>query len=143
MLWNNFRLAVVLFFGWFLVDSLASIFFTPIEGIYYPMASGTDRNIMRFVDWSNKPPLSAPLILLAFSSIWIFFIRKAGLYNGLRVSALLTTFAMLPFWVVSSVTADMYNFEVNGYWLASMIYSNISFFIFGLIGKGDLEDLYF
>ena len=83
------------------------------------------------------------MYLLIFSSIWIFLVRKEGLFNGLRIAAIVTAFVMAPFWIVSSVSSDMYELDVNSYWLASMVYSNISFFIFGFIGRGGIEDLYF
>lgn len=142
MLWNNFRLASFLFFGWFALDSVFSIILaSPMEGIYYPAASGTLKSIP--ADWTSKPWFGAPMYLAIFASIWLFLVRKEGLYKGLRIAAMVTAFTMAPFWIVSSVTSDMYELDINGYWLASMIYSNITFLVFGFIGKGNIEDLYF
>ena len=142
MLWKNFILAAVLFFGWFIVDSASSILLSsPMEGIYYPAASGTLKSLPG--DWTNKPWFGAPMYLAIFASMWIFLVRKEGRHKGLRLAALATAFTMAPFWIVSSISADMSGLEINSYWLASMIYSNISFAIFGLLGKGNSEDLYF
>ena len=33
-------LALILFFGWFAADAVMSLLAQPLEGIYYPMASG-------------------------------------------------------------------------------------------------------
>lgn len=142
MLWSNFKIAAVLFFGWFILDSASSIFLgSPIEGIYYPAASGIIKSNPG--DWSNKSWFGAPLYLSIFSAIWIFFVRKEGKYKGLRLAAIVTAFTMAPFWIVSSISADMYALDINSYWIATMIYSNISFFIFGFVGRGNIEDLDF
>ena len=71
------------------------------------------------------------------------FVRKEGIVKGLRLASIVTAFTMAPFWIVSSVSADIYQLDINGYWLATMIYSNISFFVFGFFGKGTLDDLNF
>lgn len=142
MLLTNFKIAAVLFFGWFVLDSMSSIILgSPMEGIYYPAASGTIKGSSG--DWTNKPWFAAPMYLAIFSAIWIFFVKKEGPYKGLRLASIVTAFAMAPFWIVSAISADIYNMDINGYWLATMIYSNISFFIFGFIGKGRLEDMNF
>ncbi len=142
MIWTNFKIAAILFFGWFVLDSLSSVFLgSPMEGIYYPAASGRLKSIP--LDWSNKPWFGAPMYLVIFAAIWIFFVRKEGVVKGLRLASIVTAFTMAPFWIVSSVSADMYQLDINGYWLATMIYSNISFFIFGFLGKGTLDDLHF
>lgn len=142
MIWTNFKIAAVLFFGWFLLDSVFSVFLSsPLEGIYYPAASGRLKSIP--ADWTNKPWFGAPMYLTLFTSIWIFFVKKEGVIKGLRLSAIVTAFTMAPFWIVSSVTADMYQLDINIYWLVTMIYANISFFVFGFIGRGNLEDLNF
>lgn len=142
MLWTNFKIAAALFFGWFLIDSTSSIVLGhPMEGIFYPAASGTLKSLP--ADWTNKPWFGAPMYLLVFSSIWLFLVRKEGSDKGLRLAAIITAFSMAPFWIVSSVSADMYGLDINPYWLASMIYANISFLIFGFIGKGSIKDLNF
>lgn len=142
MIWSNFKFAAVLFFGWFVLDSITSVFLgSPLEGIYYPAASGTIKSNPG--DWSNKPWFGAPMYLAIFATIWMFFVRKEGLVKGLRLASIVTAFTMAPFWIVSSISADMYKLNINGYWLATMIYSNISFLVFGFIGKGSLEDLNF
>lgn len=141
MIWKNLRFAALLFFSWLLLDCILSISYSPMPGIYYPAASGTLKSLPP--DWTNKPWYGAPIYLMAFSCIWLLFVRKAGFDKGLRVAALVTAFAMAPFWIVSAISADMYELEVNHYWLASMIYANASFFIFGFIGRGDIEDLNF
>lgn len=142
MLWSNFKIAAVLFFSWFIVDSASSIFLgSPLEGIYYPAASGTLKSMPG--DWTNKAWFGAPLYFVIFSSIWIFFIRREGKYKGMRLAALVTSFIMAPFWIVSIISADVYGLEISTYWLLTMIYSNVSFLIFGFIGKGNIEDLYF
>ena len=140
MIWSNFKIAAVLFFGWFVLDSVSSVFFgSPMEGIYYPAASGTLKSVPG--DWTSKPWFGAPMYCAIFAAIWIFFVKKEGIVKGLRLAAIVTAFTMAPFWIVSSISADMYELDVNGYWLTTMVYSNISFFIFGFIGKGNLEDL--
>ncbi len=63
--------------------------------------------------------------------------------QGLRLAAIITAFVMAPFWIVSAISADLYKLDVNGYWLASMIYANVSFLVFGFVGRGRAEDLYF
>ena len=141
MLWTNLKIAAVLFFGWFVADSIASILGSPLEGIYYPMASGTLKSVPG--DWTNKPWFGAPLYLTVFSSIWLFLIRNEGVYKGSRVTALFTSFSMAPFWIVSAISADMYDLDINGFWLATMIYSNVSFVVFGFLGRGNPEDIYF
>ena len=142
MLWGNFKIAAILFFGWFMLDSASSILLSsPMEGIYYPAASGTIKSNPG--DWSYKPWFGAPMYLAIFSAIWVFLVRKEGLYKGLRIASIITAFTMAPFWIVSSISADMYQLDINNYWLATMIYSNISFFVFGFIGKGNIEDLNF
>jgi len=82
------------------------------------------------------------MYLAVFTSLWVVLVRKEGL-TGLRVAAIITAFTILPFWVVSAVTADMYELTINKLWLYTMVYSNLSFFIFGFMGKGSLEDLNF
>jgi hypothetical protein len=141
MLRLNFKLALVLFFGWLLADSVYSILGNPLSGIYYPLASGRLKSVA--VDWSTKPWFSAPIYLAAFACIWIVLTKIMRITNGLRAASLVTAFVMAPFWIVSSVTMDVYNLELNGYWLASMIYSNISFLLYAFLGDGKPEDLVF
>lgn len=141
ILWKNFLVATFLFFGWFSVDALCSLLATPLEGIWYPAASGRLKHVP--ADWTAKPVLAAPLYLLAFGGFWAVVLHKAGMRQGLRVAALFTAFAMAPFWIVSCVSADLYGLEVSGWWLASMIYCNVSFLLFGLVGRGSPEDLHF
>ena len=95
MLWTNFKIAAFLFFGWFVADSVMSILGSPLEGVYYPAASGTLKSIGS--DWTNKPWFGAPIYLSIFSGIWLFFISQEGVYRGARLSALFTSFAMVPF----------------------------------------------
>lgn len=141
MLSINLKLALLVFFGWFGLDALASISGSPMEGIYYPMASGRLKTVGG--DWTLKPWYGAPMYFLIFASLWLFVIRKEGAATGARIASLFTAFSMPTFWIVSSVSADMYDLEINGYWLASMIYCNLSFFVFGFIGTGKSQDLYF
>jgi len=142
MIWTNFKIASVLFFGWFVIDSAFSLMLSsPLEGIYYPVASGRLKSIPG--DWTNKPWFGAPMYLTIFVTIWVFFIRKEGVVKGLRLAAIITAFTMAPFWIVSLVSVNIYQLEVNRIWLVSMIYSNFSFLVFGFIGRGNLEDLAF
>ena len=139
-MWTNFKIASILFFSWFALDTASSVFLnSPMDGIYYPAASGKLKSIP--ADWTNKPWFGAPMYLTIFASIWVFFVRKEGVIKGLRLAAIVTAFTMAPFWIVSFISADIYQLDINGFWLATMVYSNISFLIFGFIGKGDLEDL--
>jgi hypothetical protein len=141
VLWTNFKIAAFLFFGWFVLDSVYSVLLgSPLEGIYYPAASGRLKNVP--YNWANKPWFAAPMYLAVFASLWIILLKKGGL-KGLRIAAIITAFTMLPFWVVSAVSADMYELTINKLWLFTMIYSNLSFFIFGTVGKGRSEDLSF
>ena len=64
MLWNNLIFATTLFFGWLLFDSVGSLLGSPLEGVYYPLASGWLKSVP--ADWTNKPKLAAPLYLLLF-----------------------------------------------------------------------------
>ncbi len=140
LLWRNFLLATALFFGWLVIDSASSILFSsPLEGVYYPLTSGRLKHVPS--DWTNKSTYAAGAYLAIFGVTWILFIRLAGLYAGCRLAALVTSFLMLPFWFVSWVTMDMYDLSLNGWWLASMIYANVSFFLFGFLGRGTLKDL--
>jgi hypothetical protein len=61
----------------------------------------------------------------------------------MSITAIVTASAMAPFWIVSSLSADMYQLDTNNYWLMTMIYSNFSFFAFGFSGKGNIEDINF
>lgn len=141
MLRLNFILALVLFFGWLAADSVYSILGHPLEGIYYPLASGRLKTV--FVDWTDKAWYSAPIYLAAFACLWFVITQRMQTSKGLRAASLVTTFVMAPFWIVSSVTMDMYSLELNRYWLASMIYSNISFLLHAFFGYGSREDLAF
>ncbi len=141
MMWKGFLLATLLFFGWFAVDTVCSLLGSPLQGIWYPMASGTLKHVPP--DWTMKPVLAAPLYLAVFGGFWALVIGRAGLRQGLRVAALFTAFAMAPFWIVSCVSVDMYGLEISGWWLASMIYCNVVFLLFGFVGRGRAEDLYF
>lgn len=141
MLWINLKIALLVFFGWFAVDSIVSILGKPMEGIFYPMASGRLKSIG--ADWTQKPWFGAPMYLTLFAGVWLSFLWRGGLLAGARIAALITAFVMPPFWIVSSVSADMYDLELNGYWLASMVYCNFSFFLSGFLGSGRAEDLYF
>jgi hypothetical protein len=109
-------LALILFFGWFAADTLMSLLAQPLEGIYYPMASGRLKSVPH--DWTQKPWFGAPLYLA-------------------RLAALTTAFLMAPFWIVSVISADLHGLDVNGWWAASMAYANISFLLYSFIGDGD------
>ncbi len=141
MLRFNFKLALVLLFGWLLADSVYSILGNPLSGIYYPLASGRLKSLPE--DWSTKPWYSAPIYLFAFASIWIVLTQIMQISQGDRAAALVTAFAMAPFWIVSSLTMDLYNLGLNGYWLASMIYANVAFFLYAFFGDGKRDDLAF
>ena len=139
MLWKNLKLAATIFFGWLLFDSFSSLLGSPLEGVYYPLASGWLKSAP--ADWTNKPWFAAPLYLLLFSGIWVFFVWKEGYPRGARLAALISAFLVAPFWIVSAVTTDMYDLWINPYWLASMIYTNISFFLFAFFGGKRRLDL--
>jgi uncharacterized membrane protein (UPF0136 family) len=134
-------IALILFFGWFAVDALASLFGQPLEGVHYPMASGRLKSMPH--DWTAKAAFWAPLYLVIFAAIWFFFVRREGPRKGLRLASLATAFVMVPFWVVSLVSADLHGLEVNGWWAASMAYANITFGLYGFIGDGDPAQLNF
>jgi hypothetical protein len=138
---RNLYIAAVLFFGWFAVDSIMSLFGNPLEGLYYPMASGRLKQLPH--DWTQKPWFGAPLYLAIFATIWILFIRREGPRKGARLAALTTGFIMAPFWIVSLVSADMYGLEINSWWAWSMAYANASFLFYGFVGSGRSEDLRF
>jgi len=139
MFWKNLQFATTIFFGWLLIDSVSSIVGSPLEGVYYPLASGWLKSVP--ADWTNKPWFSAPLYLFLFSSIWTFFMWKDGVRQGARLAAFVSAFVLAPFWIVSAVSADMYDLRINSYWLASLIYANISFFLFALLGNRARMDL--
>jgi hypothetical protein len=125
-----------------MVDGASSLLLkSPLEGVYYPLASGQLKHIPH--DWTDKPSYAALLYLAVFGGLWAVLVRKAGLYTGLRVAALISAFVVVSFWVVSWVSADMYDLPLNRWWLVSMIYTNIFFFLFGFFGRGRAEDLYF
>ena len=132
MLRKNLIIATAIFFGWLLIDSMSSLLGSPLEGVYYPLASGWLKSVP--TDWTHKPWFTAPLYLSLFSGIWVFFIWKEGAPRGARLAALFSAFLVAPFWIVSAVTMDMYDLRINPYWLASMIYTNISFFLFACFG---------
>ncbi|MFC1681063.1 hypothetical protein ACFL1S_04615 [Pseudomonadota bacterium] len=118
---------------------MSSLLGSPLEGIYYPLASGWLKSVP--ADWTNKPWFAAPLYLLLFSGIWILFLWKEGALRGARLASLFSAFLVAPFWIISAVTTDMYDLRINPYWLASMIYTNISFFFFAFFGDGHRLDL--
>jgi hypothetical protein len=133
MLRKNLTLALLLFFGWLVLDSICSLMGKPLGGIYYPLASGRLKSVP--VDWSVKTEFAAPLYFLLFASLWGFFVRFAGVVNGSRPAALISAFLTLPFWIVPTLAADLYDLEINKYWLVSMFYVNISFFLHGCVSK--------
>ncbi len=141
MIWNNFLVASMVFFGWLLLDAIGSLMGAPLEGVYYPGASGWLRGVPR--DWTQKPAFLAPLYLGVFALLWYGLMQKAGARQGLRVAALITSFVLVPFWVVSLVTADAYDLTLSSWWVRSMAYANLSFFLYGFLGSGKSEDLYF
>ena len=141
MLRLNFRLAFVLFFGWLLIDSIFSLVGHPLSGIYYPLASGILKSVP--VDWTAKTWYAAPIYLTAFATLWVLLARMMRVARGSRASALITALVMAPFWIVSAVTMDMYDLELNRFWLASMIYANLSFLLYAFLGEGRPEDLGF
>lgn len=134
-------IALAVFFGWFIVDTLASLAGRPLEGVFYPMASGWLKSMPN--DWTQKAWFGAPLYLAVFGAVWFFFVRREGMRKGLRLAALTTAFTMVPFWVVSAVSAEMYGLELNGWWLGSMACANLVFLLYGFIGDGNTRDLYF
>lgn len=134
-------LALIIFFGWFALDTLASLAGRPLEGIFYPMASGRLKSIPN--DWTQKAWFGAPLYLALFGAVWFFFVHREGARKGLRLAALTTAFTMVPFWVVSAVSADSYGLEVNGWWVGTMAAANLVFLLYGFVGDGRTEDLYF
>ena len=134
-------LALILFFGWFAADAVMSLLAQPLEGIYYPMASGRLKSMPN--DWSQKPWFGAPLYLAIFAAIWLLFVRREGRRKGTRLAALTTAFVMLPFWSVSLISADMHGLDVNVWWAASMAYANIAFLLYGFIGDGDPAQINF
>jgi len=150
MLWKNLQIALLVFFAWLLADAAWSLFSSPLDGVYYPIESGRlKRSLFGFRIglgsgvWTDKHHYSALFGLVIFGSLWWFFMRREGAYKGARIAALISAFLVAPLWVVTAVSADMYELDVNGYWLASMIYCNVSFFLYGFFGRGTTEDLYF
>ena len=150
MLWRNLQIALFVFFAWLLADAAWSLFSSPLDGVYYPIESGRLKGGLsgfRFYSgsgvWTDKHQYSVLFALAMFGSIWWFFMRREGAYKGARIAALISAFLVAPLWVVTAVSADMYELDVNGYWLASMIYCNVSFFLYGFFGRGTTEDLYF
>ena len=141
ILTRNFYFAALLFFGWFATDSVVSLLGNPLEGIYYPMASGRLKHLPH--DWTQKPWFGAPLYLAVFIAIWILFVRHEGLRKGLRLAALTTAFVMAPFWIVSLISADMHSLEINTWWAWSMAYANASFMLYGFVGGGTPNELNF
>jgi len=75
--------------------------------------------------------------------MWLFFLRRAGVINGARVAALITAVVMVPFWIVSLVSAELYDLDLNGVWVVCMIYTNASYFLYGFFGSGRAADMYF
>ena len=74
MLCNNLIFATTLFFGWLLFDSVGSLLGSPLEGVYYPLASGWLKSVP--ADWTNKPSLQPRCICYCF---WVFgFFSVAG-----------------------------------------------------------------
>lgn len=144
MMWKNLLIAAALFFGWLVVDSIASIAGQPLEGVHYPMQSRRMlSNVYDEHNWTEKTRYIAPFFLAVFAVLWWYLMRRAGRFDGTRVAAIITAFVMVSFWVVPAVSADMYELELNGYWLASMMYCNAVFFLYGFIGRGTIEDMYF
>lgn len=138
MLWNNLIFATTLFFGWLLFDSVGSLLGSPLEGVYYPLASGWLKSVP--ADWANKPKHAAPLYLLLFLGVWVYFLWQEGLRKGSRIATLISAFLVAPFWIVSAVSTDMYDLHINSYWLVSLIYANISFFLFAFFGNRNRLD---
>lgn len=152
MIWKNLQIAVFVFFAWLIADAASSLLSAPLDGVYYPLESGRiKRSIFGFRlgiateagDWTDKRQFAALFFLLMFGAVWWLFVRREGAYKGTRIAALISAFLMAPFWIVTSVSADLYDLSINGYWLASMVYCNVSFFLYGFIGRGNTEDLYF
>ncbi len=140
MLRKNVIFAAVLFFGWLLADSIASLVFgSPLPGVHYPLASGT----LKYApyDWTDRSLTEAPLFLAAFGALWWFLLRRGS--GGLRAASLISAFLVAPFWIVSAITADLYRLDLNGWWLASMLYANLSFLVYGFLGSGRAGDLRF
>ena len=96
MLRLNFKLALVLLFGWLLADSVYSILGNPLSGMYYPLASGRLKSVP--TDWTTKPWYSAPVYFAAFACIWILFSHLVRVSKGLRAASLVTALVMAPFW---------------------------------------------
>ena len=128
-------LALLLFFGWFAADTLVSLLGHPLEGVYYPMASGWLKSMPN--DWTQKAWFGAPMYLVIFAAIWLFFLRQEGPRKGLRLASLTSAFAMAPFWIVSLISADSLGLELNGWWVASMVFANGVFLLYAFIGDGD------
>ncbi len=128
-------LALLLLFGWFAADTLVSLLGRPLEGVYYPMASGRLKSMPN--DWTQKAWFGAPMYLVIFAAIWLFFLRKEGPRKGLRLASLTSAFLMAPFWIVSLISADMLGLDLNGWWVASMVFANCVFLLYAFIGDGD------
>jgi hypothetical protein len=132
--WNLYA-GLVLLFGWLGVDAIVSLLGNPLEGVYYPLASGRLKSMPH--DWTQKSAFGAPLYFAVFAATWFFFVRREGPRRGSRLASLVTTFVLAPFWIVSVLSADLYGLDVNAWWAASMAYANISFLLYGFVGDGD------
>lgn len=142
MISKNFLVAAVTFFAWLFADSASSLLLDrPLPGIYYPMESGTLKSVGR--DWSKRSRWGAPIVLAAFAGMWALLINRTGIGTGLRLAALISAFVMVPFWVVTLASADLYDLSLNGYWVASMVYANVSFLLYGFVGRGRAKNLSF
>lgn len=71
----------------------------------------------------------------------MFSLRKEGLPGGARLASFVSAFLVAPFWIVSAESADMYELDLNPYWLTSMIYANVSFLLSALFGGKPRLDL--
>lgn len=123
----HFKIATILYFGWLVLDIITRAFGYPIEGIYYSAGSRT-LSPLNQANWSTHD-FYRPIWILIISAVpWLIFIKYAGV-NGARLVAFALSFILIGFVVVPLVTADMYNLSINYYWLFSMLYCAIVFFI--------------
>lgn len=144
MLYRNLIVALLLFFGWLGADAIVSLLGNPLDGVHYPMQSPRMRAVVYSeTSWIDKTSFTALFFLVMFGLLWWFFIRQAGMLKGARVASIITAFTMLSFWFVPAVSADLHDLELNGWWLASMIYCNIAFFLYGFLGRGSIDDMHF
>ena len=111
-----------------------AVFGRRIKGIYYVVAS--HEQPQSIVDWTDTTNILAPAVFLSASLLaWIaifFFLRKqsdATRDEAHEGAAFFFAVSSVPaFWIVPSVTCDVYDLELNVPWVVSMLFANVVFF---------------